>query len=111
MRRVANRLYAAMAEDPSAARIRAMHKEDLSVIAGHLTSFLAGWLGGPRDYFEDPSRPCIRSAHKPFDIGPEDRDAWMSCMKKALDGEDLRPDFREALEGALFNLADGLRAR
>lgn len=109
---LAARLYEIMETDPAAARIRAMHKEDLSVVAGHLAGYLAGWMGGPRDYFEDASRPCIMSAHKPFDIGPEDRDAWMTCFRKALAEEtDLDPKFRDAFEKAIAHLADGLRQR
>lgn len=112
IRRLTARLYEIMETDPAAARIRAMHKEDLSVVAGHLAGFLTGWMGGPRDYFQDASRPCIMSAHGPFDIGPEDRDAWMACFSKALAEEaDLDPDFRDAFEKAIANLADGLRQR
>ena len=106
------RLYQIMEEDPAAERIRAMHGEDLQAVAIHVASFLTGWLGGPRDYFEDPARPCIRSAHRPFDIGPEDRDAWMACMRRALDEQEgLDPQLKQAFDKAIYQLADGLRQR
>tara|TARA_R110002049_G_scaffold16816_1_gene66343 strand:+ start:102 stop:503 length:402 start_codon:yes stop_codon:yes gene_type:complete len=106
------RLYQIMDEDPAAARIRAIHGDDLQTIAIHVASFLTGWLGGPRDYFEDPERPCIMSAHRPFDIGPEDRDAWMNCMRKALDEQpNLDREMRKSFDQALYRLADGMRRR
>ena len=106
------RLYQIMDEDPAAARIRAMHGDDLQAVAVHVASFLTGWLGGPRDYFEDPARPCIRSAHRSFDIGPEDRDAWMACMRKALaEHEGLDPSLKAAFDTAIYRLADRLRQR
>lgn len=113
VRRLTKRLYNIMETDPAAERIRAMHQADLSIVAEHVGSFITGWMGGPRDYFTDPDRPCIMSAHKPFDIGPEDRDAWMACFRKALaeEADRLDPQFSAAFEQAISQLADGLRAR
>ncbi len=111
IRRVAARFYEIMAEDPAAARIRGMHAEDLGPIVDKLSGFMMGWLGGPRDYFDQPEAPCIMSVHRAFDINEADRDQWMTCMKRALDEEDLAPEFRRALESNLLQLANGMRSR
>ena len=44
------RFYRKMDELPEAARIRAMHPDDLTVSKDKLARFLSGWLGGPRLY-------------------------------------------------------------
>ena len=69
---------------PEAKTIRAMHKGDLSEITDKLATFLIGWLGGPQRYQERFGRVIIPLAHRPFPIGPAERDAWLLCMHRAL---------------------------
>src|SRR4051794_8254440 len=54
VRRLADRFYGIMESDPGAARIRAMHGQDLAPIRKLLFEFLSGWLGGPALYFQRP---------------------------------------------------------
>lgn len=109
--RLAERLYDIMDEAPEAAGIRAMHGDDLRPIKESLFEFLSAWLGGPQDYFRRADRPCIRSAHRSFAIGPAERDQWLMCMNRALAETDVPEPVRKLLEQPLFRMADMLRSR
>lgn len=111
VRRLAERLYDIMDEAPEAAGIRAMHGNDLRPIKDSLFEFLSAWLGGPQTYFERADRPCIRSAHRSFAIGPAERDQWLSCMNRALVETGVPAPVRKLLEQPLFRMADMLRSR
>jgi len=111
VRQIADRFYDIMASDPAAARIRALHAEDLSAVRQRLFEFLSGWLGGPPLYFQRPDHKCIVSAHRPFAIGAAERDEWMLCMRRALEECGLPQDFRTVLEEAFQRTAEAFRNR
>lgn len=111
VRHLADRLYDIMDEAPEAAGIRAMHGDDLRPIKDSLFEFLSAWLGGPQTYFERADRPCIRSAHRPFAIGPAERDQWLTCMRRALVETGVPEPVRKLLDQPLFRMADMLRSR
>ena len=94
-----------------AADIRAMHPQDLDISRDKLTLFLCGWLGGPRLYAEKYGGISIPSAHAHLDIGLAERDAWMRCMKVALDKQDYVPDFKLYLLEQLSVPAERVRKR
>ena len=94
-----------------AADIRAMHPQDLDVSRDKLTLFLCGWLGGPRLYAEKYGGISIPSAHAHLDIGLAERDAWLRCMKVALDKQDYAPDFKIYLLEQLSIPAERVRKR
>ena len=99
IRTLVDRFYEIMSTRPDAAVIRAMHKDDLSVISDKLATYLIGWMGGPQRYNERFGRIIMPVAHRPFDIGPAERDAWVACMQDAIEesalGDDLRPRVME----------------
>jgi hemoglobin len=111
VRRLADRFYAIMDTDPAAARIRAMHGEDLGPIRTLLFEFLSGWLGGPPLYFQRSEHRCIMSAHRPFAIGEAEREQWMMCMRRAMDECELQGEMRAVLDRAFFRMADLFRSR
>jgi len=98
--------YEIMDSDPGAARIRAMHGQDLAPIRKLLFEFLSGWLGGPALYFQRPEHRCIMSAHRPFAIGEVERDEWMMCMRRAMDECALPADMRALLDQAFWRMAN-----
>src|SRR3546814_14970718 len=49
---IANRFYDLIDRDRAYADLRAIHAADLRAVRHGLTRFLAGWSGGPRDWFE-----------------------------------------------------------
>jgi hemoglobin len=109
VRRLADRFYEIMDSDPGAARIRAMHGQDLAPIRTLLFEFLSGWLGGPALYFQRPEHRCIMSAHRPFTIGEVERDEWMMCMRRAMDECALPADMRALLDQAFRRMANQFR--
>jgi hemoglobin len=111
VRRLAERFYGIMSQDHDLAPIRAMHAEDLAPIVEKLTSFLSGWLGGPRDYFERADSPCIMSVHRKYPIGAAERDQWLHCMQRAMRESGADDALCALLEPAFMRLADGMRSR
>jgi len=61
VRALADRFYDLIEQDPRFAGLRSIHEENLTAIRANLTSFLSGWLGGPRDRF-GPGK-CVMSLH------------------------------------------------
>ena len=109
VRRLADRFYDIMDTDSGAARIRAMHGQDLAPIRTLLFEFLSGWLGGPPLYFQRPQHRCIMSAHRPYAIGEVERDEWMMCMRRAMDECELPADMRALLDQAFSRMANMFR--
>lgn len=103
---ICNRFYDLMDQDPQYAELRAMHAIDLAPMRESLPRFLAGWAGGPRDWFaENPGR-CMMSIHKPFDISKASADQWADAMQRAI--ADVAPepaDMAKAMGGVLADLA------
>ncbi len=111
VRRIADRFYDIMDSAPEAARIRALHADDLSPVRDRLFEFLSGWLGGPPLYFQRPDHKCIMSAHRPFAIGQAERDEWMMCMRRALEESGVPEEVRTILDAAFLRMAEAFRNR
>lgn len=90
---ITNRFYDLMDTDPAYAELRAMHAPDLSRMRASLASFLAGWTGGPRDWFEQNPGKCMMSLHRPFAITRPVAVQWAEAMKRAI--SDVAPDNTE----------------
>jgi hemoglobin len=111
VRRLVDHFYRIMDESVEAVSIRAMHAADLNPMRDRLTEYLTAWLGGPRRYFERSDSKCIMSAHSPFQIGAQQRDEWMACMRQALNEAGIAEDLRLLIEPAMTRVADALRNR
>lgn len=111
VRTLVERFYQIMDTLPEAARIRALHPADLGGSTDKLYKFLSGWLGGPALYVEEFGHPMLRARHLPFPIETADRDAWLLCMKHALDEVKLEPLARMQLDQAFYKTADHMRNR
>lgn len=85
VRALIDEFYDLMGTLPEARSIRAMHGEDLTDIRERLYIFVRGWMGGPSEYAARYGSANIPSLHAPFDIGADDREAWLLCMERALD--------------------------
>ena len=55
--------------------------------------------------------PMLRARHLPFAIGIAERDAWLGCMKQAMEECELEPELRKWLLQALAGTADWMRNR
>lgn len=110
LRRVVERFYALMHEQPEYHGIRKLHPEDLAGSTDKLFYFLSGWLGGPPLYAQKIGPPMLRARHLPFAIGKAERDQWLACMRQALEECDAgTPELREWLLKQLFGTADWMR--
>lgn len=107
--RLAERFYFYMDTLPEAADIRAMHAPDLGHARAVLVKFLTEWLGGPNVYSVERGHPRLRQKHIEFPIGAAERDAWMLCMRRALEDVVADAALRQQLEQAFFKTADFIR--
>jgi len=111
VRKLTADFYGLMDTLPEAAPIRAMHKGDLSMMTDKLGTFLIGWLGGPQRYTERFGRVIIPLAHKPFSIGPSERDQWLMCMQGAIDETSLDESMKARLMDSFRRMADMCRTK
>jgi hemoglobin len=107
--RIVESFYRRMDTLPQAATIRALHPPDLSGSRTVLKKYLAEWLGGPSLYSQERGHPRLRMRHLPFRIGKAERDAWMLCMRGALEEVVGSERLRELLLQLLFKTADWMR--
>ena len=109
VRRLVDRFYDLMDTLPEATALRAIHPPSLDSSRDKLHWFLVGWLGGPDLYVERFGHPRLRARHLPFVIDDAARNAWMLCMRRALDEQVPDVLFRELLSGTLGRVADHMR--
>lgn len=109
VQRLVDAFYAQMDDLPEARHIRAMHPEDLGEVKKTLVLYLSEWLGGPAQYSQERGHPRLRRRHLRFAIGPEERDAWMRCMRGALDQVCGDADLKSTLIRAFLDTADFIR--
>jgi len=109
--RLVDRFYDLMDTLPEARVIRALHPRDLGAIRGVLKKYLAQWLGGPTAYSDERGHPRLRARHLPFSIGDEERDAWMLCMRQAMQDVVTDESVRDGILIKLSSLADWMRNR
>ena len=89
--------------------LRPMYPErDMAGAAKRLEMFLAQYWGGPTTYQEERGHPRLRMRHAGFKIGPAAKDAWLQCMRAAVDGMDMQPDAKEKLWRYLESAAEHL---
>jgi hemoglobin len=111
VRRLVDRFYDLIDESPELYVIRKLHPQDLSGSRDKLFMFLSGWLGGPPLYVEKHGHPMLRARHLPFPIGSAERDAWMACMKQAMEECEVEEGMRRWLLTSLAGTADWMRNR
>lgn len=107
--RLVEAFYARMDTLPEADGIRAMHPDDLGPIKQVLKRYLTEWTGGPKLYSPEKGHPRLRQRHLGFPIGNGERDAWLLCMRGALDETVADEAAREAIYATLAKLADWMR--
>ncbi|NCU11207.1 MAG: group II truncated hemoglobin [Sphingomonadaceae bacterium] len=109
LRAITDRFYDLMDQDPAYAELRAMHADDLAPMRESLPLFLAGWAGGPRDWFEAHPGKCMMSMHAPFPIGRQTADQWAEAMTRAIAETDLADrEIAEAMAEVLGRMARGM---
>jgi hemoglobin len=107
--RLVDAFYDRMDRLPEAQNIRSYHAADLTPTKNVLTRYLGEWMGGPALYSQERGHPRLRMRHIGFKIGEAERDAWLACMRGALDEVVADAALREDLFQAFFKLADWMR--
>jgi hemoglobin len=107
--RLVEAFYHRMDTLPDAATIRAMHGEDLGATKQVLKRYLCEWTGGPKLYSIEKGHPRLRQRHLGFAIGEAERDAWLVCMRGALDQTVADGEVKEEIYEALAKLANWMR--
>jgi hemoglobin len=93
--KIVARFYEQVAEDEI---LRPLYPdEDLGPAQVRLRMFLEQYWGGPRTYSDQRGHPRLRMRHNPFRIGPIERDAWLRCMRVAVDEAGLDDEHRALL--------------
>ncbi len=106
-----NDFYDLMDSLPETATIRSLHKQDLADARKKLAYFLSGWLGGPKLYQQHIGPISIPGFHHKFNIGTAEKEAWLSCMEKAIAKQDYADDFKAYLLYQLSIPAERCRVR
>jgi hemoglobin len=107
--RLVEGFYQRMDTLPEAAVIRAMHAADLGPTKNLLKRYLCEWMGGPKLYSVEKGHPRLRQRHMGFKIGTPERDAWLLCMKGALEESVADVEARQEIYALLAKLADWMR--
>ncbi|GAE37061.1 globin domain-containing protein [Halalkalibacter akibai] len=68
---------------------------DLAETARKQKQFLTQFLGGPTLYTNEHGHPMLRARHMPFIITPIQAEAWLDCMKEAMDETQVNGPIRE----------------
>jgi len=109
LRQITERFYDLMEEDTAYRALREMHAPDLAPMRKSLPNFLAGWAGGPRQWFEANPGKCMMSMHKPFPITRKTADQWADAMARAI--RDVAPadaETAQVLSDVLTQMARGM---
>jgi len=105
-RRIVHRFYEEVAADEI---LRPLYPdEDLGPAEERLRLFLIQYWGGPHTYSDNRGHPRLRMRHAPFQVGPLQRDAWLRCMRIAVDEAGLDAEHRAQLWDYLEMAANSL---
>jgi hemoglobin len=99
LKQLTDDFYQLMDASPDFKTIRNLHHEDLAVASEKLALFLSGYFNGPKLYAEKYGPFRLAVFHQCIPIGTAERDAWLACMKQAIDQQPWEQSFKDhALE-------------
>ena len=114
VRAIVERFYDAMSElEPALARLHRCDADGRVARAPRerFALFFIGWLGGPQDYIAAHGHPRLRMRHAHVPIDSAMAQAWMRCMRRAMDDCGVTGDARDYVEARLGEVAAFLRNR
>ncbi|WP_296977796.1 globin [Thermobacillus sp. ZCTH02-B1] len=89
IRRIVEAFYPKVKEHPLLAPL---FPEDIRPVMEKQYMFLTQFFGGPPLYSDVYGHPMMRARHLKFPITPKRADAWLDCMRRALDEAGLSPE-------------------
>lgn len=105
--RIVEAFYPKVQADPD---IGSLFPDDITPVMEKQKLFLTQFFGGPSLYSDLYGHPMMRARHMPFPITPERADAWLSCMRRALEEAGLAPEWQrvvlERLKGPAYHFVN-----
>ena len=108
VRRIVDRFYDLMDEQPGFAELRALHAANLAPMRESLTGFLIAWLGGPRDWFARNPGKCVMSLHGNIAVSPLTARQWADAMRLAIADFTVDANLATKMADALEGMAQGM---
>lgn len=84
--------YSKVAEHPD---LYPIFPDDLTETARKQKQFQTQFLGGPNLFSEEHGHPMMKARHMPFPITPKRAEAWLACMKEAMEEVELDEKFKD----------------
>lgn len=84
--------YSKVAEHPD---LYPIFPADLTETARKQKQFQTQFLGGPNLFSEEHGHPMMKARHMPFPITPKRAEAWLACMKEAMEEIELDEKFKD----------------
>lgn len=94
IRDLVERFYPKVQEHPLLAPL---FPEDIRPVMEKQYQFLTQFFGGPSLYSDLHGHPMMRGRHLPFPITKERADAWLDCMRRALEETSLPPELQQIM--------------
>ncbi len=82
LKMLVDEFYELVKQNPT---IKDMFRNDFEEIKHKQLLFLTQFLGGPALYQEKYGHPMMRKKHLPHQVTQEAKEAWLDCMKHAVD--------------------------
>ena len=92
--RLVDNFYDLVAKHPDLAPL---FPEDFTEVKERQYQFLTQFLGGPTLYTDQHGHPMLRARHMRFPIGVVQAEAWLACMKEAMDQTGLHQELRHQI--------------
>jgi hemoglobin len=100
--------YDLVEQDPAYAELRRMHAHDLAPMRRSLSGFLTGWMGGPRDWFDQHPGKCMVSVHAGLPITARTARQWVQAMREALRLQGVNAEVAAILGDIFENMATSM---
>jgi hemoglobin len=71
--------------------------DDLTHAREKLKLFLMQYWGGPDEYSQKRGHPRLRMRHAPFVIDDAARQAWLTCMRQALESTSIEQPLKDEM--------------
>lgn len=101
--RLVEAFYPRVVKNPELAPLFA--GSDINEVMRKQKMFLTQFFGGPTLYSDEFGHPMLRYRHMQFEITPRRAEAWLSCMKEAMDDAGLKGAVREFVWHRLSQVA------
>lgn len=97
IRRLVETFYDIVEQDADAEPLHRLHLRGHGVAHSREEQFnyLCGFFGGPSHYVQKHGHSRLKEIHEHVEIGPVERDLWLSCMQRAVEKADIAENWRE----------------